>query len=303
MYYIWRLKNLDFYKDKLKPQAIFDITNVAKYVYSIDQEIFDWEEHSICFIPPFKQTWFEFLVPELLNSEGTITKSPLSGFRCGAYIRYEKCEDGFVISIDWFNNAFTKANLISQAQDCSGRQIIICNRWGKPQLMPIGDSVDKGWPIVMNDDYKQYFNEPTNVTEEGHQITDISMGTHAVYITALNFLHCKNVKAEEIAYPKKTIKHHRRAGKPFFEKYYVLDIDKQKSHLNTQGNAEEEGLAKAFHICRGHFKTYTEKNPLFGKYTGTYWWTDFTRGDIEVGKIHKDYTIKEAVGREIRKRF
>ena len=35
---------------------------------------------------------------------------------------------------------------------------------------------------------------------------------------------------------------------------------------------------QALHICRGHFKTFTDIAPLFGKLRGTYWWADHIRG-------------------------
>lgn len=38
----------------------------------------------------------------------------------------------------------------------------------------------------------------------------------------------------------------------------------------------------------------SEKKPLFGKYTGTYWWNSQVRGDIKTGIIDKDYSLKQS---------
>ena len=41
--------------------------------------------------------------------------------------------------------------------------------------------------------------------------------------------------------------------------------------------------------CRGHFKRYTEDKPLFGRYTGLYWWQPHIRGADRSGAVIKDY--------------
>jgi hypothetical protein len=46
------------------------------------------------------------------------------------------------------------------------------------------------------------------------------------------------------------------------------------------------------HICRGHFKTFTEEARLFGKYTGTYWWPAHVRGSVDEGVVEKDYRVR-----------
>jgi len=49
------------------------------------------------------------------------------------------------------------------------------------------------------------------------------------------------------------------------------------------------------HMCRGHFKEYTEDHRLFGKYTGLYWWQPYVRGQKE-GIVIKDYEVKISNG-------
>lgn len=48
----------------------------------------------------------------------------------------------------------------------------------------------------------------------------------------------------------------------------------------------------AEHLVRGHFKTFTPENPMFGKYTGTYWVPFHMRGKREHGVVDKDYEVK-----------
>ena len=55
------------------------------------------------------------------------------------------------------------------------------------------------------------------------------------------------------------------------------------------------------HLCRGHFKTFSEEAPLFGKFTGTYWWEPQLRGDASRGRLDKEYRVRvqtEGLGRQ-----
>ena len=56
-------------------------------------------------------------------------------------------------------------------------------------------------------------------------------------------------------------------------------------------DSQSTGNKNSFHFARGHFKTYTEENPLFGQHVGTYWWEAHTRGSRSRGSITKDYEV------------
>jgi hypothetical protein len=47
------------------------------------------------------------------------------------------------------------------------------------------------------------------------------------------------------------------------------------------------------HLCRGHFKTYTDDNPLFGKHVGKYYWQPSIRGKNKKGIVAKDYSLEK----------
>lgn len=66
-----------------------------------------------------------------------------------------------------------------------------------------------------------------------------------------------------------------------------------KKILNSEGKAQETGLKKALHICRGHFATYGDDAPLFGKHVGTFWKRMHIRGVAKEGMVAKDYKIGE----------
>ena len=109
---------------------------------------------------------------------------------------------------------------------------------------------------------------------------------------AISLMHCKNVDVALVDPPERlSRKHEHRHGRPLIS-YYVLDIKPMRRILDAEGEAQTKGLGHALHICRGHFKTYTDDAPLFGKRVGTYWWESQVRGKAEEGVIAKDYRVR-----------
>lgn len=129
-----------------------------------------------------------------------------------------------------------------------------------------------------------------------HQLTDW-YGRQGGYLCipvfmAIGLMHCKNVTVTEQRPPDWQQKAaQKKHGRPLVT-YHVLNIEPMKTVLRTEGDIEHNGLKKALHICRGHFKTFTSDKPLFGKVTGTYWWQPHVRGSIDEGVALKDYNVK-----------
>lgn len=114
----------------------------------------------------------------------------------------------------------------------------------------------------------------------------------AAYLT-LSFFHCKNVSVSHETPPTKLSKAHiRRHGVPLL-RYHRLDIHPMQQVLRSEGRSGDHGLAKALHICRGHFKDYRQ-NGLFGRNFGIYWWDMHLRGKAEQGIVMKDYAMHPA---------
>lgn len=115
--------------------------------------------------------------------------------------------------------------------------------------------------------------------------------TVGIISLAMTFAHCKNVAIQEHHAPHKVAAKRAKAGKPPITSYKTLLIDPMREVLKTEGNVEKNGLKKALHICRGHFATYTDDKPLFGRVTGTFWKPMHVRGSKERGEVKKDYVI------------
>jgi hypothetical protein len=108
---------------------------------------------------------------------------------------------------------------------------------------------------------------------------------------ALVFMHCKNVSFQIHEVPKKVARKRIEKGKNPGVSYKTLVIEPMKKVLKHDGKIEHTGIKKALHITRGHFATYSEDKPLFGKHKGTFWKPMHTRGSLSSGKIEKTYRV------------
>lgn len=110
--------------------------------------------------------------------------------------------------------------------------------------------------------------------------------------TALSLLHCHNVHMENVIEPRQQRRaYERKYGLPLSE-YKVLTI--RPVGKTPRGNiapaVKAVGLNRE-HIVRGHFKTFTDEAPLFGRLTGMWWWESAVRGNPKRGEVVKDYNV------------
>jgi hypothetical protein len=105
-------------------------------------------------------------------------------------------------------------------------------------------------------------------------------------------MHCKNVDVEAVTPDQdESRRNKRRRGFPLV-RYQVLDVEPIRRILDAAGAQDgPNGLRHALHLCRGHFKVFTDDAPLFGRHTGTYWWAPQVRGRAEEGANINDYRV------------
>jgi len=111
----------------------------------------------------------------------------------------------------------------------------------------------------------------------------------------LSLCHASNVEIGEDPVPPAVQKKRRKAGKNPGKTFKTLEIEPMIEQARYESSNGESELERAQHICRGHFKTYTEENPLFGEHTGTYWWGQHLRGTKDAGEVEKDYRVNEPI--------
>lgn len=111
---------------------------------------------------------------------------------------------------------------------------------------------------------------------------------------AASFAHCRNVRQQEETPTYESRQERRvaeRRGEPYPVKYYTLRIDPNATRTTSDRRPTSGARELPLHIVRGHFSTYSEEKPLFGKYAGRFWIPAHVRGSEKVGKVFKDYSI------------
>lgn len=110
-------------------------------------------------------------------------------------------------------------------------------------------------------------------------------------VATLSFMHCKNIKlADEVT----TRAERRRLQKIGLGPVYkVLNLHAMGRQQSAGGESGGSRLTR-LHLVRGHFATWTDSAPLFGKYTGTWWVPAHGRGRAEIGTVAKAYAIDPA---------
>jgi hypothetical protein len=127
-------------------------------------------------------------------------------------------------------------------------------------------------------------------------IRDICHASFLSVLMTVSFMNCKNVTLATVDPDPAVNRLRRREGRRPFVRYHTIDIEPMKHVLRTEGDAEAVGLKRALHICRGHFATYTEDRPLFGRVAGTFWKAAHVRGSAGEGVVISDYNVKAPGG-------
>jgi hypothetical protein len=108
-------------------------------------------------------------------------------------------------------------------------------------------------------------------------------------LAVVTVINTPRVRVEPAALPKRLAKEFvRKSKRAVSYKVLVLPDGTRTNGWGAYGQGIQE---VALHSVRGHFATYTEASPLFGKYTGTYWKGSHIRGRQEHGEINKDYKV------------
>ena len=115
-----------------------------------------------------------------------------------------------------------------------------------------------------------------------------------ISLFAIAFANCQNVQIVEDSglYPSRQARRAaERRGEPKPPRFYTLRINPNAMRKQAESSGAASGRELSLHIVRGHFATYTEERPLFGKYSGTFWVPSHVRGSQDAGIVGKDYSI------------
>jgi hypothetical protein len=139
-------------------------------------------------------------------------------------------------------------------------------------------------------DFKLYDYEHPVVGEEGEKmkISEMMIAFN-VLVPTLMFFNCKNVQVvkKEVSIKQDKAMARKNIIDPEF--HFIEIHNKAVKNVYEGGVAKRRTLTHAS-MVRGHFKTYTEENKLFGQKTGTWFWSSHVRGDFGTPTIN-DYRV------------
>lgn len=118
------------------------------------------------------------------------------------------------------------------------------------------------------------------------------------WLAAIDILNSRNVVLVEKPTPPKVAAKRKKAGRPDIV-YKTLAVRVKKNDVRfLYPHHEPQAADRRRHHVRGHFKTYTDERPLFGKYTGRFFWAPQWRGLERVGTIYKVYDVQPYIPEE-----
>lgn len=269
-----------FHPEALMRVPVIEATNVMEYVYVEDPKE-RWTLHDVVnFAPPFQRMWIEFASPRKSNTEGSMVEANFWNVRkVAAYIQSSREQDK-----SWTSFVDILCRGLDNTIGLMGATDLSIDRNGLASFRYPAHTV----PLVRG---RPFFSIPEEL-ENSRAIYSILETILVICGLTISFMHLKTTTIIAKEYPQKLQRARIKNKKRPFIKYYVLEINPAIDILRSEGKSSVQGLKKALHICRGHFKDYRDGRGLFGKYTGIYWWQEHTKGDKARGEVLKDYRVK-----------
>lgn len=299
--------------------AAVDISEPVRFFYEdSSREEWDFREDFHCTASPFQFAWYECAAPRWSNNEGERIAGPGTiNSRLGWAVscipipleqRATAPQENPLVSL-FFQQAGEAAAKImrfdgpapTRGDEIPAFMQSATSYWRTRagQLLRVAVQFDyldeQGLPII-NARRTLVLNKTLNdALQTREALADEALGiAHATFMPlafAVGFLHCKNVSLVPVEIPEKVKRKRIARGQHPGVEFKELRIEPMKRILRTEGRSGEVGLKRALHICRGHFATYTEERPLFGKIAGTFWMPAHVRGSKDAGEVRKSYKV------------
>lgn len=188
--------------------------------------------------------------------------------------------------------ALTKAGILAEKTEKGNKINFVIIGFGNNKkwvVSPFGNIIDIESKIS---GVTRFSNSTISLQEllNEQKVMDLHIQCVFILLSFLVLLNCKNIITEKILAPERLNKKRRKSGKIELFDYHVLNIiipSKKRGYSEKTTPLSHNRV----HLCRGHFKEYTSEHPLFGKYTGLYWWQPHIRGQNRDGVVMKDYKI------------
>lgn len=151
--------------------------------------------------------------------------------------------------------------------------------------------------FLLNQDFIGVFLRDPNFAGEGPHTEQASQQLTQQWTSAALFT-CQSMHAA-----KTVVTERETPGRPFdilnkrpavpsltFRTLHVPHITKALERAAE--HREHGGGVLPLHGVRGHYVTYTEEAPMFGKHVGTFWKDPHMRGKVENGAVVKHYSVE-----------
>lgn len=228
---------------------------------------------------PWKRAWFEYPIPKAIKSMEGFTyigvvaemyeaiDEPIVLFE-GDNATDEIPGGGYVLELSMFVESFHR--ILNRL----ARMVFFVDQHG---------SLHSSKNIISLD----FEGEPSHHETVTKAVNYLILPVHF----SICLLNCRNVELVDKQYSRQVLRQAERKGKELIKyKELVIEPFKKQVRAETAGSNESE-IHRALHICRGHFATYSEERPLFGKYTGTFWKPMHVKGSKKYGEVRKSYKV------------
>jgi hypothetical protein len=99
----------------------------------------------------------------------------------------------------------------------------------------------------------------------------------------------KFLKAQPRAeHHSRKVRKRRQDGRAF--EHHVIEIRDRKGNVVNHRELND-AVSRGLHMVRGHYSTYSEDAPLFGRVTGTFWVPAHVRGTATEGVVSSEYRV------------
>lgn len=268
--------------EDLKKSQHFIVDNVAQYWFLSYQKYWNIEKDFPNITPQFSEMWFEFSIPnemrltetnmELTNIDSDVSKTGI------LLTSHEVQHNEITQKVRWECHALW----FRETKD------------GNKIMMPVEYVwyVNTDGTVYLPNDHIILAVDNRNSTEYNQLLAEHCMSVLSIPLLTISFMHCKNVITYSNKLSVKLQKSRERKSKLPLVDFKTLEIKPMVKILKEEGESETKGLKHALHICRGHFKDFSQGPGLGrGHAHGLYWWDSQVRGSKDVGAVIKDYKV------------
>lgn len=275
----------------------FVVDNIASDYYHNDRDEFCSKDFPYA-VPPWRRCFIEWIEPRTYRLGGNLLQKPAKGLtsssvQVGAVVDSFDEKDAIGEYLSMFDKFDAFGPDASEVRERIGKadRMFIARFYGE------ANGVFSDWELA-HCGYTNNSGEPLGHNTIGPGVRSIVrqiglpeamklFGTfHAILCLSFTFCNCKNVALEDdtekLQPPPKIM---RRLKVPVVRRYRLKIDGKATSPSAGTGDCR----SPAYHLCRGHFATYTAERPLFGRMVGKFWIPAHVKGKKSNGTVEKSY--------------